>query len=274
MQYNQLVYIQKLPTWDEKKTRSPRVYLPIPPPSPITSLSLDDTLFYLLVLVGHRPRRRPLFVRSNLSFEIMQHTKKAKIVYMGPGGKIHREEGKHPDQLENTIAQALVDLSSASSSEPEYKDLVFVDAKEFQATGENKVVVVHIPLRWNHQYRKVQGKLVRELEKKLAGRTVVLVARRKILPKAKKGARGASGLRKRPISKTLTAVHDKILEDIVYPVEIVGKRIRFRQDGSRVIIVLLDPKEQHNVEHKLDAFRTAYKKLTGKDAVFQFPVHA
>jgi small subunit ribosomal protein S7e len=32
-------------------------------------------------------------------------------------------------------------------------------------------------------------------------------------------------------------VHDEILNDLVYPTEIVGKRIRYRVDGSKVLKV-------------------------------------
>src|SRR5579871_767902 len=34
-------------------------------------------------------------------------------------------------------------------------------------------------------------------------------------------------------SRTLTTVHENTLNDLVYPAEIVGKRIRVKMDGSR-----------------------------------------
>lgn len=52
-------------------------------------------------------------------------------------------------------------------------------------------------------------------------------------------------------SRTLTSVYDAILEDLVYPVEIVGKRIRVKLDGSQLIKVHLDKNEQTNIEHKV-----------------------
>ena len=108
---------------------------------------------------------------------------------------------------------------------------------------------------------------MRELEKKFSGKDVVLVAARRVLPVPSNGLRSA-----RPRSRTLTAVHEAILEDLVYPTEIVGKRQRFRADGSKVLKVYLDPKERNSSEYKLETFGGVYKKLTGKDVVFEYPV--
>lgn len=52
-------------------------------------------------------------------------------------------------------------------------------------------------------------------------------------------------------SRTLTAVYDAILADLVYPVDIVGKRIRVKSDGKQLIKVHLDKTQQPNYEHKV-----------------------
>ena len=86
---------------------------------------------------------------------------------------------------------------------------------------------------------------------------VVLMAKRQILSKhMTKGTR--------PRARTLTAVHDAILEDVVYPANIVGKRVRMRIDGSRLFKILLDPNDRELIEEKLSVLAAIYKKITNK----------
>ena len=61
---------------------------------------------------------------------------------------------------------------------------------------------------------------------------VILIATRRILRPPKKGSAV-----QRPRTRTLTAVHEAMLEDIVLPAEIVGRRIRYRVDGSKIMKV-------------------------------------
>ena len=98
---------------------------------------------------------------------------------------------------------------------------------------------------------------------------------RRILPRPKRSNRSrTSQTQKRPRSRTLTVVHDAVLTDLVYPVEIVGKRTRTGQDGSKLLKVVLDEKERGGVDHRLDTYSEVYRKLTGRSVSFEFPMGA
>ena len=55
----------------------------------------------------------------------------------------------------------------------------------------------------------------------------------------------------------------------IFP-QICGKRKRVKLDGSQQIKVHLEKSAQINTETKLDTFMAVYKKLTGKDVVFEY----
>ena len=106
------------------------------------------------------------------------------------------------------------------------------------------------------------------MEKKFSDRHVIFLAERRILPKPGRRSRQTQ---KRPRSRTLTAVHDRILEDLVYPTEIIGKRVRHQVGGSKLHKVILDSKDATTIDYKLESFQSVYNKLTGKQVVFEIP---
>jgi len=185
--------------------------------------------------------------------------------------KIIKEKGSEPTDLETSVGNALLELEVANSNNlsSELKDLHIVAVREVDISGNKKALVVFVPYPELSKYHRIQVRLVQELEKKFSGKHVVVVAQRRILKKISKNNRKKQ--QKRPQSRSLTAVHDAILEDLVFPTDIVGKRTRYRLDGSKVLKVHLDRKDQTNQEGRLDTYATVYKKLTGKEAVFEFP---
>jgi small subunit ribosomal protein S7e len=129
-----------------------------------------------------------------------------------------------------------------------------------------------LPYFPEHELKLTYTSLTRELEKKFSDRHVLILASRRILPRPKRSNRSrTSQTQKRPRSRTLTAVHDAILSDLVFPVEIVGKRLRTKEDGSKVLKVILDEKERGGVDYRLDTYSEVYRRLTGRGVNFEFP---
>ncbi|KAL1953061.1 hypothetical protein VTO42DRAFT_3623 [Malbranchea cinnamomea] len=180
---------------------------------------------------------------------------------------------QQPSELEISIANALTDLETNTPDlKAALRPLQFVSAREIEVGHGKKAIVIFVPVPLLQNFHKIQQRLTRELEKKFSDRHVLFIASRRILPRPKRSVHYRTNLKqKRPRSRTLTAVHEAILTDIVYPVEIVGKRVRTKEDGSKLLKVILHEKERGGVDHRLDAYAEVYRRLTGRGVTFEFP---
>jgi len=185
--------------------------------------------------------------------------------------KIVKDKGATPTELEEKVAQALFDIevSPTSDIKSDLREIYLSAAKEFEVGKTGNAIVVFFPFRVWRTVRKIQGRLIRELEKKLGKNHVIFVANRTVLDKDFR----RKGIKVRPRNRTLTSVQESILEDVVGPTEIVGKRTRVGVDGSKILKVFLDPKDKDKDENeaKLPSYATVYRRLTNKEAVFMFP---
>merc|ERR1712055_893075 len=198
-----------------------------------------------------------LFLFGNFGTKMARNTKVQKI----GDAKLN--------ECEQSIGYALMELESNSDLKAQLRELFIRSAQEVEIKGGKKAIVIFVPVPQLKQFQKIQTRLVRELEKKFSGKHVGFIAQRRILAKP---TRKANKLKqKRPRSRTLQSVHNSILDGLVYPAEIVGKRIRIRLDGTRLFKVHLDKTQQTNIEHKTETFSSVYKKLTGKEVNFEFP---
>ncbi|KAK2949094.1 putative 40S ribosomal protein S7 [Blattamonas nauphoetae] len=182
--------------------------------------------------------------------------------------KLMKRKEVEPTKLELNIAQTFCDIEKSQS--PIAKNIAplrICAVREFEVSSNKKALVVFVPFPQLAAYHRVQTQLVQELEKKLTGNTVLIVAKRRIIPKPK---RGTKYTQPRPRSRTVASVHEKILDDLVYPLNIQGKHIRHRVDGSEIVKVQFEKKSRDDIKDKLDCLSVVYHNLTGKNTAFEF----
>jgi len=83
------------------------------------------------------------------------------------GQKISKPKGQAPTDLEQKVGSALIDLQLGSKDlATDISELYICAAKEIEVGGGKKAVVIFVPYRQHSKYKKIQGRLIRELEKK------------------------------------------------------------------------------------------------------------
>lgn len=173
--------------------------------------------------------------------------------------------------FEKLVSAAFQELQTQHTELREDLKQVFIaSAVQFQATFREqtrRAVLITLHFKSRAAERKIHQTLVQELEKKFKV-PVVIVFQRTILPKYLK----MKGQQRRPRSRTLTAVHDALLEDVLFPFDILGRRTRVKVNGSKLFKVLLDPKDREVLQDKAETLAAVYRTLTNKEVVFEFPL--
>jgi len=183
--------------------------------------------------------------------------------------KFQNPSKQAPSALESKICQLLVDLEASSRDlKPHLRDLGIVSARKISVTPTKKAIVVFVPKLQHQKWQKLQDRLVRELEKKFSDEDVLFIAQRKVMKLCHINPKINAP---RPRTQTITAVQTAILDDVVFPTKIVGKRTRFRVGGRRMMKVYLDPKDSKDIESRIPTYEAVYRKLTKKNVKFLFP---
>merc|ERR1712217_703214 len=190
-----------------------------------------------------------------------------RVENMSSSDKIVKAKGVSANELEEEVAKAIFDIENAPGNElkADLREFRFSRATEVECPGGKKAAIcIFLPFVVHREAKKFLSKLIRELEKKFQKKHIIFVANRTILDKNFR----RRGHQVRPRTRTLTAVHEAILEDVVYPSEIVGKRTQVKTDGSKILKIHLDRKDKEAAEEKLGVFTAVYKTLTNKEANF------
>ena len=184
----------------------------------------------------------------------------------------HLQKSGEATALDQQVDQALTEITSSSQAEiqQQLSNLKITGTKEVNENGL-RVVIISVPYRQISACRNLQGFLIPELEKKIENSQIVFVGKRRTFPK--EPVRGRRYRAIRPTGRTLRAVNEALLDDVVYPTSIVGKRIHYDLKGGQTTHVFLDHADKTRVEERLKGFAIAYKRLTGLNTVFEVSEH-
>jgi small subunit ribosomal protein S7e len=175
----------------------------------------------------------------------------------------------------NEITKNLTNvINRIQDSDPKLKKdlegLSIEGANEISVGGNKRCYLVQVNESSMKNVQNVHAEFVKKLEDHFNTPVLIVPYKKKVNGKLYRRYVG----KQVPRTKTLTAVYDSFLEDLLYPATIVGKRTRYPKGGNRLFKVLVDPLDKDTVEYKLNAIVSTYKALTNRDLAVEFPANA
>jgi small subunit ribosomal protein S7e len=186
---------------------------------------------------------------------------------------LKQKDSKKATELETKMNNILTQIVSAKEVKDTLKDLrglTFTSAKEVEGEPGKKAILLLVEPPSLPKFRALHKPLVEELEKKFEA-TVLIMANRTMVD-GSSWARGKKFNGVRPRNRTLKQVQEALLEDLVFPCEIIGKRTKIQMaDQSRRISVELSAREKSFLSEKVPFITSVYKALTSKVVDLGFP---
>jgi small subunit ribosomal protein S7e len=172
----------------------------------------------------------------------------------------------------NEITKNLTNvISKIQQSNPQLKNdleaLKIESANEISIENNKRCYLVQVNESSIKNLQNIHADFVKKLEDHFNTPVLIVPYKKKVNGKLYRRYVG----KQVPRTKTLSAVYDSLLEDLLYPATIVGKRTRFPKGNNRLFKVLVDPLDRESVEYKTSAIASTYKALTNRDLAIEFP---
>ena len=150
----------------------------------------------------------------------------------------------------------------------ELEDIKIENASEVAVGVDKRCYLLQVNTSSNKSLQNAHGDIVKKLEEHFSTPVMIVPFRKRTNGQIFKRFRGT----KVPRDKTLTAVFDSYLEDLLYPATIVGKRVRYPKGKVRHFKVFVDPLDREAIDYKVNAITACYKELTNRDLQIEYPV--
>ena len=162
------------------------------------------------------------------------------------------------------------ELEKIKDTEKEHKaeleSIKIEHANEVQMNDDQKCYLIQISTQNLAGFKKVHSLLTKKFEQHLSDTVILIPSRKRV-----NGKEYRTFISKKvPRDKTLTAVFDGYLDDILFPAIIVGKRVRYPVGKTRTYKVLVDPLDKEIIEYKIPAITACYKAITNRKLEVEF----
>ena len=178
-----------------------------------------------------------------------------------------KESSKKSNETQKIVSTA---FEKIKDSEKEHKTdlepIKIEHSNEVQMSDDQKCYLIQISTSNLAGFKKVHSLLTKKLEESLSNPVILIPAKKRVNGKEYR----VYVSKKVPRDRTLTAVFDGYLDDILYPATIVGKRIRYPTGKTRTFKVLVDPLDKDIVEYKVPAMVACYRALTNRKLEIEF----
>ena len=171
-------------------------------------------------------------------------------------------------EIQKNVSNALEKIKDTEKEHKAELDPLKIEfANEIKMNENQKCYLIQVSTPNLAGFKKVHSLLTKKLEEHLSNNVMIIPARKRV-----NGKEYRSFVSKKvPRDRTLTAVFDSYLDDILYPAIIVGKRIRYPVGKTtRTYKVIIDPLDKESINHRLDAIKACYKALTNRILDIEF----